>query len=314
MTSQLRRRVIVAGLSVLALLIAGCATRAEEPAPAAGPNAAFPVDVSPPGGEPVTIDAEPDRIVSLSPSSTEVLFAIGAGDQVVAVDDQSSFPAEAPRTELSGFTPNVEAISTYDPDLVVASEDLGDLVAGLDAAGIPVLLLPAPTELAGTYTEISVLGQATGQVDEATALTEEMRAEIDELVAGVPEFPEPPSYFHELDPTLYTVTSDTFIGSVYELFGLRNIADEAPDDAAGYPQLSAEAILQADPDLIFLADTQCCAQDGSTLAARPGFGELTAVREGSVVELDDDIASRWGPRVVELAREVADALEQDGPR
>lgn len=302
-----RRPVLGTLLAVLAL--AGCATRAPEAAPppqAAGGS--FPVEVIPPGGEPVRIERAPQRIVSLSPSSTEALFALGAGEQVVAVDGQSTFPVEAPRTELSGFSPNVEAIADYDPDLVVASDDLAGVVDGLSAARIPVLLLPAPTELAGTYAEIELLGRATGHRDEAGELAEQLRTEIESIVSETPRPERALSYFHELDPTLYSANSSTFIGSVYSLFGLENIADGAPDATAGYPQLSSEAVLQADPDLIFLADTKCCGQTPETVAARPGWAELTAVREGGVFPLDDDVASRWGPRVVDLVRSVSAAV------
>lgn len=304
MVSHPRRRALAAFL-VLAATLAGCATRAPE-SPPAEPTGAFPVELTPPGGEPVRLERAPERIVSLSPSSTEVLFAVGAGPQVVAVDDQSTYPPEAPRTELSGFNPSVEAIAGYDPDLVVASNDLAGVVDGLTRTGVPVLLLPAPTRLEGTYTEIGLLGRATGRDTAAAELVGDIRSEIEQVVSRTPRADL--TYFHELDPTLYSATSQTFIGSVYGLFGLRNIADGAPDATAGYPQLSAEAVLAANPDLIFLADTRCCGQSAETVAARPGWAELTAVRKGDVVALDDDIASRWGPRVVDLARSVSEAI------
>ena len=115
---------------------------------------------------------------------------------------------------------------------------------------------------------------------------------------------------HELDDTLYTVTSSTFIGEVYTLAGLVNAADPADADGSawGYPQLSAEYLLDADPDLIFLADTRCCAQDAETVAARPGWESLTAVETGRIVELDDDVASRWGPRIVDFLRAIVNAV------
>ncbi len=298
---------LLALITALAVVLTGCATRAPEPPPQPG-SGAFPVEVTPPAGQPVRIERAPQRIVSLSPTSTEVLFAIGAGEQVIAVDEQSTYPPEAPRTQLSGFSPNVEAIAGYTPDLVVASNDLAGVVDGLRRAGIPVLLLPSPTELGGSYREITLLGRATGHVEQAQALVERMRREIEAIVAAAPRPSEPLTYYHELDPTLYSANSETFIGSIYGLFGLRNIADGAPDPTAGYPQLSAEAILAADPDLIFLADTECCGQSAATVAARPGWDELTAVRQGNVIELDDDIASRWGPRVVDLVRSVSEAV------
>ncbi|MBK9180206.1 MAG: ABC transporter substrate-binding protein [Acidimicrobiales bacterium] len=273
---------------------------------AVGDGGAFPVTVAADNGD-VTIEARPTAIVSLSPSLTEMLFAIGAGPQVVAVDDQSNHPPEAPTTDLSGFTPNVEAIAGYDPDLVVVSSDADGLVASLDALGIPVLLYDAPEVVEGAYDQIAGLGIATGNEDGAAAVTAGMRARIDELLAQVPVFEVAPSVYHELDPTYYSVTSATFIGDVYRMAGVDNIADGA-GDGSDYPQLSAEYILAEDPDFVFLADARCCGQDTAAVAARPGWGQLTAVRTGGVVVLDDDIASRWGPRVVDLLAAVVGAV------
>ncbi len=268
--------------------------------------ATFPVTVKTAGGE-ATIPSRPAKIVSLSATATEILFAIGAGAQVVAVDDQSNFPAEAPTTDLSGYTPNVEAILNYQPDLVVASNDPGGLVDALKATGVPVLLQPAATTLDDTYDQIEQLGAATGNVGDAAEVVAGITADLDELTGEVVERPTPLRYYHELDDTFYTATSKTFIGNLYALAGLENIADAADKDGSGYPQLSAEFILEQDPDLVFLADTKCCQQSAETVAARPGWSQLTAVRDGGVIALDDDVASRWGPRVVDFLRDVVDA-------
>lgn len=261
-------------------------------------EAGFPVTVEAANGE-VTIAQSPTRIVSLAPTATEMLYAIGAGEQVVAVDDFSNFPEDAPTSDLSGFEPNVEAIAAHEPDLVVVSEDINDVVAALGAIDIPVLHNPAAATLDDTYSQIELLGQATGHMDESSDLVASMRADIDDLVSAVPETPEAPNYYHELDGSFFTVTSSTFIGQLYGMAGLDNIADEAEGAESGYPQLSAEYIIEADPDLIFLGDTKCCGESVETVAARPGWDVLTAVTNGGVVELDDDIASRWGPRVVD---------------
>lgn len=252
----------------------------------------------------------PERIVSMSATATEMLFAIGAGDQVVAVDDQSSFPADAPISDLSAYEPNVEAISTYEPDLVVLS-DAGELEASLEKVGVDVLVAPAATGLEDTYDQLLELGEVTGHEGEAAEVVEDIKADIEELVAEVPERGTPLTYFHELDNTLYSVTSDTFIGELYSLAGLQNIADpaDAEGQSGGYPQLSAEFLVDADPDLVFLADTKCCQQDADTFAARPGFADLTAVTSGRVVNLDDDIASRWGPRVVDFLRQIIESVQ-----
>ena len=258
----------------------------------------------------------PTRIVSMSPTTTEMLFAIGAGEQVVAVDLNSDYPPPVvtlPK-DLSGFEPNVEAIAAHRPDLVVITNDLGDVKAGLEALDVEVLLLGAPSKLEDSYAQITELGVATGHQDQATALVTRMRTDIEQLTDRVRDRSVPVTFFHELDDTLYTATSRTFIGQIYQLAGLHNIADEADTgaDSDGYLQLSAEFVVQADPDFIFLADSECCGQSLETLAQRPGFGDLTAVRSSRVVVVDGDLSSRWGPRVVDFLRVVLDATAAVG--
>ncbi|HEY6415344.1 MAG TPA: ABC transporter substrate-binding protein [Acidimicrobiales bacterium] len=274
-----------------------------------GTGVSFPTEVDAANGA-VTIDAEPERIVSLSPTATEMLYAIGAGDQVVAVDDFSNYPQGTPMTDLSGFEPNVEAITTYEPDLVVLSFDANDVVAGLERVGVPVLEYPAATSLDESYDQITQLGTATGHSGEAGDLVQDMRADIDDLADQAAEHDDPLTYYHELDDQLHTATSGTFIGQVYALAGLENVADAA-DDGTGYPQVSAELLLKSDPDMIFLAD-EAAGVDAAAVAARPGWGDVTAVRNGDIVELDPDITSRWGPRVVDFLRTVVKATSEAG--
>jgi len=252
--------------------------------------------------------APPHRIVSLSPTATESLFAIGAGKQVVAVDDQSDYPKRAPRTSLSGYTPNVEAIAGYRPDLVVLSGDANGVVDGLRKLGIRVLLQEAATNLAGAYAQINQLGVITGHKENAQALVSRMKRAIAKSVKSVPK--RKLSVYHELDPTYYSATSKTFIGRIYKLFGLRNIADAADSSGSGYPQLSGEYILSANPSLIVLADTRCCGQSAATVANRPGWNGLSAVRNHRVVGIDDSVASRWGPRIVNFVQAVGKALRR----
>ncbi len=263
-------------------------------------------------------DAEPaeahefQRIVSISPTGTEILFAIGAGERVVAVDQFSYYPPEAPVTDLDGWNPNLEAIASYEPDLVVLQTN-GDLIAGLEALGIAVLAHDAPSVFDDVYAQIAQFGDVTGQVDEAAQLAADMQADIADLIAAAPDA-SGLTYYHELDNTLYSVTSGTFIGQVYGLFGLDNVADPADADGShfGYPQLNDEYLVDADPDLIFLADTLCCGQNAETVAARPGWNQLTAVQAGTVVELSDDIVSRWGPRLVDFIAAISGVLVDIG--
>ena len=308
---MLHRPLAIALPVLLALVLAAApspATGEAQPSTAPTAEPAFPVTVEADNGS-IVIESEPERIVSLSPTATETLFAIGAGEQVVAVDDQSNYPADAPVTDLSGFTPNVEAIASYDPDLVVAGFDAGDLVSSLEEIGVTVILQPAPTDLAGAYEQIEALGAATGHVEEADELAASTEAEIEELVAQVPPEAEGMTVYHELGPDYFSATSETFIGSIYEELGLANIADEAKGGAPDYPQLSAEYIVSADPDLIVLADTKCCGETPQKVAKRAGWGEITAVAEGNIVGADDDVASRWGPRTVDFVATIVEALE-----
>ncbi len=269
---------------------------------------ASPADETAADADTEEIVEEPLRIVSISPTATEMLFAVGAGDLVVAVDQYSYFPEEAPVTDLDGFSPNVEAIAAFEPDIVLMQSS-GDLQAALETLGIQVVVQNAAVSIDDTYEQILQIGDVTDHQDDASALVNQMHTEIESLVASAPDA-SGLSYFHELDPTLYSVTSSTFVGEVYSLFGLDNVADPADADGSsfGYPQLSDEYLVDVDPDLIFLADTLCCRQNVATVAERPGWEQMSAVQNGNVIELSDDIASRWGPRIVEFIAMISEAL------
>ncbi len=304
------RRPLPALLLPALLVLAACgsdpSSSAGDGAPASAGNA-FPVTVSSDAGE-VTLDERPEAIVSLSATATEMLFAIGAGDQVVAVDSTSDFPAEAPTTDLSAYTPNAEAIVGYAPDLVVLSDDISGIADALETLDVPVLLLPAVDDLSGSFEQMRVLGEATGHSEGAVDVQEDVQERIDAAVASVGDSAQGLRVYHELDPSYYSADSSTLIGSVYGLFGLENVADGASGANDGYPQLSAEYVVGQAPDLIVLADTVCCAESAATVAARPAFDTVPAVQQGRVVEASDDVASRWGPRIAEFAESVATAL------
>lgn len=305
------RTKLAAFLAVASLVIAACGdivdsetTTTPTDAPA---DTGFPVTIAASNGN-IEIPTRPTKIVSMSATHTEMLYAIGAGDQVVAVDAFSNYPAGVPQTDLTGFAPNIEAIVEYDTDLLVTDGDWdGTSMGALTDLGVPVLILPAALTLDDVYTQLEQLGTATGHLADAADVVAGMQTEIAELVDSLPEFGEPPTLYHELDSSYYSVTSETFIGHIYSLMGLHNIADAVGDGAFGYPQLSEEYILEEDPDLILLADTICCDVTGDSLKDRPGWDTLTAVRTGAVVELNDDVASRWGPRIVDHMKAVAKA-------
>ncbi len=322
-------RTLVAVVAGLSLVAAACGSDSDESTSTAAPTTESvstepvdtePVDTEPAATEPTdtesaTIDdipTAPERVVSLSPTHTEIMFAIGAGDLLVAVDDFSYYPAEALElpNELSGFEPNIEAIAAFEPDLVLIGGDFTGLGDQLAELGIASWDGPAAVTISDTYAQIEQLGAATGQVAEAAELVSSMQARIDEIVAATPNSEVPFSYYHELDPTYFSADSSTFIGEVYSLLGLVNIADADESESFGFPQLNAEVIIDSNPDLIFLADTKCCAETAETVAARPGWDAIAAVQNGNVIEMDDDIASRWGPRIVDYLEAVAAAVEQ----
>ena len=255
------------------------------------------------------VSEAPQKIISLSATHTEILFAVGAGEQVVAVDSMSNYPAESAGvlTDLSAFEPSVEAITAYEPDLVVIGDDFVGLAEQLTAVGIESWVSSAPTTLDEAYAQIEDLGTVVGHGDEAIALATSMKSEIDAIIAQAPALDEPISFYHELDDMNYSVTSNTFIGSIYAALGLQNIADATQGDT-DYPQLSAEFIVSQNPDMIFLSDTKCCGVTAASVAARPGWEVLSAVQGGGIVELDDDVASRWGPRLVEFVQVLSDGV------
>jgi iron complex transport system substrate-binding protein len=275
-------------------------------------QARFPVTITTPGGT-VTIKAQPARIVSLSPTATEDLYAVGAGRQVVAVDLSSNFPRGVPKTSLNGVTPNVEAIAGYNPSLVITDHDANGLVAGLKKLGVPVLIEPAVTSIDGAYAQVTQIGQATGHPGGAGSVVGAMRSHVAAALARAGTAHSDLSYYWEVSASpYYSVTSKTFIGSIVGMFGLRDIADPA-DKATdfGYPQITPEYILKAKPQIIFLADNQ--AGDGgqtpAIVAARPGWSALPAVINHHVIGLNDDVASRWGPRLPQLVADIAAAVE-----
>ncbi|MGH7860825.1 MAG: ABC transporter substrate-binding protein [Candidatus Dormibacteraceae bacterium] len=295
-------RVALAGLVVLTLL-AACGSTGVTARAASG---SFPLTMQMTTGT-VTIPHRPSRIVSLSPSATQDLFAVGAGKQVVAVDSYSTYPPQAPHTSLSAFTPNIEAIAGYRPDLVVIATDSDNIVTQLGNLEIPVLVEPAAADLNGAYAEIRQIARATGHLAQAAAVVTRMQRQVRLILKSVPPSSRPLRVYHELDQTYFSATSRTFVGQLYKLLGLRNIADQVPA-STNYPQLSAEYIISADPDIIVLADTACCGQSLATVKARPGWGAIAAVRTGAVVPVDDSIASQWGPRVVLFLQAIVAGL------
>lgn len=304
------RHLPIALLFAASLALTGCGdtsssedTGSSEDTRASASQADYPVTIEAANGE-VTLDEQPERIVSLSPSATEILFAIGAEDQVIAADEYSTYPASAPTTDLSAYDPNVEAIAGYEPDLVVIANDSNGIVKALAKLDIPTIINPAPATIEEGYDGVAALGLATGHVDETATVIADMRAEVDKALAAAPR--ESLRVYHELDENLYAASSHSFIGSVYDALGATNVADAADRTKSGYPQLTEEAVIAADPELIVITDQVSYTADD--VASRPGWENVSAVRNGNIVTVDADIASRWGPRLPQLIESVADAI------
>jgi iron complex transport system substrate-binding protein len=307
--ARLRRRVFAAAAVLTTAAVSACGSSSHGSTGTVGASSSgFPVTIKA-SGTTVKISHRPHRIVSLSPSSTEDLFAVGAGSQVVAVDSLSTYPKNAPRTNLSAYHPNLEAIAKYRPDLVLISDDINHIAEQLGKLHVPVLLETAPNKLNGAYAQLAQLGEATGNTAGAKRAIAHMRRQIQATVRSVPRPSKPLTVYHELDQTYYSADSHTFEGQVYKMFGLKNIADKA-GKTNNYPQLSPEYIIASNPDLIVLADTICCGQTPAKVAARPGWKNIAAVKTGMVVPVNDTLASEWGPQFVQFVRTIGKAVKR----
>lgn len=258
----------------------------------------------------VRIATRPTRILSLSASATQMLYAVGAGRQVVGVDKYSTYPKNAPRTGFTGYESNAEDYLRLRPDLVVFAYDTNHLVEQLAKLSIPALVLPPATSLASVRSQFVELGQATGHLAAAKSAYASMVRKIATAVARAKASGRNKTYYIEFDPTFYTATSNTFVGTLFSRFGMKNVADSAAKAASGYPQLSAEYLVKANPQYVYLADTVCCGQSAHTFMSRPGLSVLRAVRQHHVFRINDSVASEWGPHsIVQMVRDIASSLE-----
>ena len=264
----------------------------------------------------------PRCIVSLSPTATDTLFSIGAGRQVQAVDQDATFPLKGlPSRRINALNPSVESVigickrtSTHrstKPDLVIISYDANQIKEKLTALGVKVVEQDAATSVASALGQIRQLGNLTGHSVEANKLAVRINRTINADIVSIPAHPgKVLNVYYELDPTFYSLTSGTFVGSLLKALGVVNIADPQSTSAdAGYPQLSSEYIVSANPQLILLADTVCCKVNTAVVAARPGFSNVSAVVHGHVVNLNDSVASQWGAHLGVLMNQLTAAVK-----
>ena len=258
-------------------------------------NASFPKTITDLTGNSFVLDGIPKNVVSISPAATEILFAIGAGDSVIAVDSYSNFPAETESLPKLGFQDaNTEVIVSYGADLVITTGGHEELTQQLKTLGITTVLLDGAVSIDGIYLHISLLGEIMGLENNAEVIITNMKKQIGAIENMLEDVENGPSVFYELDPGLWTVSSDSFIGELLNILKLRNIA---ADSATSYPQMNLESIIAENPDVILLADFQY-GETSESVKTRPGWEVITAVKSDRILEIrDGDIVSRPGPRV-----------------
>jgi iron complex transport system substrate-binding protein len=274
----------------------------EDAAPASG---SFPFTIRQSDGVELTLTEAPRRIVSLASHATEIFCTIGAEDQLVAVDRFANCPLGSNRKpQLDSFTPNLEAIAGYAPDLVYVSSDRNDLVQSLRRLGIRVLYLTLPDTLEGVLDHIQTLSRAAGRAQEGERLVASMRERMNAVRAKLADVSEGPRVFHELTDDFYTAAPNSFVGDFYTFLKARNIA---AGSATAYPQLSAEVIVARNPEVIVLAD-EAAGVTPAQVKARPGWSVIDAVRNDRICAVNPDIVSRPGPRIVEALETLAKCL------
>jgi len=317
-------------LGLVALIAAGCAPKIT-PTPTPVPPTATPTPVPPTptpvpptptptpapypmtitdmAGREVTIEVEPQAIVSLAPSNTEILYALGLGDKVVGVTEFCNYPPEAAeKPKVGGFSDvNTEKVVELEPDLILAANiHATEVVPALEKLGLTVVVIDPP-DIPAVLKGIKLVGKITGQEEAAEALTAELQERIDAITKAV-EGLEKPRVFWEISSDLWTAGPGSFINDIIVRAGGENIAAEAE---APWVQLSNEVIIAADPEVIFLADHPF-GETAESVAARPGWDEISAVVNDRIIEVEDtDIFSRPGPRVVDALEMAAKALHPD---
>lgn len=298
---------LAAALAVAAGACGGGSKAAPSTATAA-PQSAFPLTIDESDGQRLTLSQAPRRIVSLSAHATDIMCAIGAGDQLVAVEKYANCPAGGQgKPELDAFEPNLEAIASYQPDLVYVSSDTGSVVEALRRTGTNVLYLKLPSSVAEVMSQIELFGRATGHAGEAASVERGLQDRIDAVKGKLADVTAGPRVFHEVDSTYYTASPSSFIGDFYTILKADNIAAGAADE---YPQLSAEVIVQRNPDVIVLAD-EAAGVTAESVAARPGWEAISAVKSHRICTIDASLISQPGTKIADALEALAKCLYPD---
>ena len=323
MTARSLRLILFACLPAIALAIAACggggssSKTATPPVPDSGTpfassNDSFPVQLPRSDGKVVSLTDAPKHLVSLSPGATEIVYALGAEDELAAVDKDADYPDGAKNfaTKLDAYQPNVESIVALQPDLVIVATDSNGIVAALDRVNVPVLFSDINTDVRtvnDVLRQIKLIGTATGKSANADSLISDLRERINGVTSKVEDVSaaDGPRVYHELDDTYYSASSGSFIGDVYRLLKAQNIAGDG--GGVAYPQLTQEAIIAGNPQAIILAD-EAFGTTADSVKARPGWANIDAVKNGKIFGVDPNVISRPGPRIVDALEQVAKDL------
>jgi iron complex transport system substrate-binding protein len=312
MTSKSISARLIVGVTALALAatalpLAGCQDRsAEKSSPIRNASSKYPVTVTDDAGRKVTVEGEPKRIVSLAPANTEILFALGLGDRVVGVTSYDDYPAQVSEiAKVGDFAgPNIEAVAAADPDLVLATTGVqADVIKQLEGLGAVVIAVD-PQTLGALYDDIDEIATVTNRPSEGDKLVARMQDKVAEIRDAVSKEPTVSAFIEIGQNPLFTVGSGTLLGELLEAAGGSNVVSQV-----GYVPYSVEQLVKADP--AFYLATKGTMSDPSALEKRAGYKGLTAVREGHVAILDDNLVTRPGPRVVDGLEQIARALHPD---
>ncbi|WNS80248.1 ABC transporter substrate-binding protein [Domibacillus sp. DTU_2020_1001157_1_SI_ALB_TIR_016] len=309
---------ITLGLS--AALLAGCGGGEEKTTDTAKENepaketAAFPVTVTGADNQKVEIEAAPKRIVTLAPSNTEIVYELGLGEEVVGVSDNDTYPEDVKNKEkVGGMEFNVEKIISLKPDLVLAHDSAGAAaetgIQQLRDAGIDVLVINNAASIDEMYQSFELIGEATGTTAEAETEVKELKAgfaDLEEKASSIKEENEK-SVFFEVDPTLYTAGNGTFLNEIFDMLHINNTMA----DQEGWPQVTEEAVIEKNPDVILLNYGGYVENAVNGVLKREGWSNVNAVKNKEVFEVNADLTSRTGPRLVEGAEAIAEAVYPD---
>lgn len=273
-------------------------------------QAAFPVTIKDALDNEVVIEEEPQTLISLIPSNTEIIYALGLGEKVVGLTTNDTYPEETAEVEKVGdYNIDIEKVIALNPDLVFAHESAATTQeAGLQQirdAGINVFIVNDAVNFEDVYKTIDTIGQLTGTTEDAETLTADMKAKLDEIKEKVATVTEKKKVYIEISPApeIYSVGKNTFMDVMLQTIN----AENATGDLEGWPSIDQESVLERNPDVIIT--TYNYVEDAvGQLTSREGWSEITAVKNKQVVEVNQDLVNRPGPRVVEGVEELAKAV------